>query len=124
MPGQNSASAYTFRRFLRCRPCERGYNRASMSFLEIERIRKRFGDNVVLDGIDAAVSEGETLVLLGPSGSGKTTLLRILAGFETPASGQRLAHRGPASPSSEAMIAVSSRVSEERSAGGRSSPAT
>ncbi|MDH3403652.1 MAG: ABC transporter ATP-binding protein [Acidobacteriota bacterium] len=59
-----------------------------MAFLELERIRKRFGDLVVLDGIDAAVAEGETLVLLGPSGSGKTTLLRILAGFETPEEGR------------------------------------
>jgi ABC-type Fe3+/spermidine/putrescine transport system ATPase subunit len=58
-----------------------------MSFLEIEHIRKSFGDHVVLDGIDAAVNEGETLVLLGPSGSGKTTLLRVLAGFETPDAG-------------------------------------
>jgi putative spermidine/putrescine transport system ATP-binding protein len=59
-----------------------------MAFLEIAGLRKRFADHVVLAGIDIAVEEGETLVLLGPSGSGKTTLLRILAGFERPEEGR------------------------------------
>jgi len=58
-----------------------------MAFLEIGGIRKRFGAQVVLDGIDVSIDEGETLVLLGASGSGKTTLLRILAGFESPDEG-------------------------------------
>jgi ABC-type polar amino acid transport system ATPase subunit len=43
-----------------------------------ERIRKSFGDNVVLDEIDLSVQEGEVLVVIGPSGSGKSTLLRCL----------------------------------------------
>lgn len=58
-----------------------------MAYLDITGLHKRFGDHVVLAGIDIAVEEGETLVLLGPSGSGKTTLLRILAGFESPEEG-------------------------------------
>jgi NitT/TauT family transport system ATP-binding protein len=41
----------------------------------------------VLDGLDLAVSAGETLCLLGPSGCGKSTLLRLIAGLETPDAG-------------------------------------
>lgn len=47
--------------------------------IEIVGVRKSFGEKVVLDGIDLAVSEGEVLVLIGPSGSGKSTLLRCIA---------------------------------------------
>jgi polar amino acid transport system ATP-binding protein len=43
-----------------------------------EQIHKSFGDNVVLDGIDFEVAQGETLVVIGPSGSGKSTLLRCI----------------------------------------------
>jgi ABC-type polar amino acid transport system ATPase subunit len=43
-----------------------------------EQIRKSFGDNVVLDGIDLDVDKGDTLVVIGPSGSGKSTLLRCI----------------------------------------------
>ena len=57
------------------------------SFLEIDRLSKRFGELAVLDRVSLGVEEGELLALLGPSGSGKTTLLRLLAGFETPDEG-------------------------------------
>jgi polar amino acid transport system ATP-binding protein len=43
-----------------------------------EAIRKSFGDNVVLDGVDLTVDSGEVLVVIGPSGSGKSTLLRCI----------------------------------------------
>ena len=46
--------------------------------VELEGIRKSFGDNLVLDGIDLAVAPGEVLVIIGPSGSGKSTLLRCV----------------------------------------------
>jgi polar amino acid transport system ATP-binding protein len=46
--------------------------------IRAEGVRKRFGDNVVLDGIDLGVAPGEVLVVIGPSGSGKSTLLRCV----------------------------------------------
>jgi ABC-type polar amino acid transport system ATPase subunit len=51
---------------------------ASEAVVRLERIRKSFGDNVVLDGIDLTVDAGEVLVVIGPSGSGKSTLLRCI----------------------------------------------
>ena len=46
--------------------------------VRVEDIRKSFGDNVVLDGINLSVGSGETLVVIGASGSGKSTLLRCI----------------------------------------------
>ena len=50
--------------------------------IRFEHVVKRFGDNVVLDGLDFAVQPGEFVTLIGPSGSGKTTILRLLMTLE------------------------------------------
>jgi ABC-type polar amino acid transport system ATPase subunit len=48
------------------------------AMIQLEGVRKSFGDNLVLDGIDLTVGHGEVLVIIGPSGSGKSTLLRCV----------------------------------------------
>jgi len=56
--------------------------------IELANISKKFGQTSVLEGLDLTVMPSSRTVIVGPSGSGKTTLLRILAGFESPDSGQ------------------------------------
>ena len=51
--------------------------------LAIQGLRKSFGDNEVLKGIDLQVTAGEVIAIIGKSGSGKSTLLRCINGLET-----------------------------------------
>ncbi len=53
-----------------------------------EKLVKRFGENIVLNGVDLLVERGQTVVVIGPSGSGKTTLLRCLNRLEKIDSGR------------------------------------
>ena len=56
--------------------------------LQIRAVTKNFGDFTAVNEVDLDIYKGELFCLLGGSGCGKTTLLRMLAGFETPSSGQ------------------------------------
>jgi putative spermidine/putrescine transport system ATP-binding protein len=59
------------------------------SFVKFEKVDKSYdGEILVVKDLNVDVAQGEFLTLLGPSGSGKTTTLMMLAGFETPTSGE------------------------------------
>jgi sulfonate transport system ATP-binding protein len=55
--------------------------------LTIRGLRKSFGDNEVLRGIDLHIPAGQSVAIVGRSGCGKSTLLRLIAGLETPTAG-------------------------------------
>lgn len=63
---------------------------APAPFLQIKRIVKQFDDVFAVDDVSLDIQQGEIFALLGSSGCGKSTLLRMLAGFESPTSGQIL----------------------------------
>ncbi len=56
--------------------------------IELKNVSKRFLENVVLDGVDLTVRQGETVALLGPSGVGKSVLLKHIIGLIKPDSGE------------------------------------
>ncbi|MBZ0229904.1 MAG: ATP-binding cassette domain-containing protein, partial [Bauldia sp.] len=58
--------------------------------LSLRGLTKKFAGHAAVDAIDLDIHEGELFTIVGPSGSGKTTLLRMLAGMETPTSGDIL----------------------------------
>ena len=59
-----------------------------MAMIEIKNLKKSFGDNHVLKGIDQSVEQNEVLCIIGPSGSGKSTMLRCINQLEVPSSGE------------------------------------
>lgn len=60
------------------------------NFLELKNISKSFGKEKVIDNLNFVIKKGSMVTLLGPSGCGKTTVLRLVAGLESPTSGQIL----------------------------------
>ena len=58
-----------------------------MSYIEVDRVSKSFGERVVINELSLRIERSERLVLFGPSGCGKTTVLRLLAGLEIPEQG-------------------------------------
>lgn len=55
--------------------------------IKIRGLKKAFGDNMVLDGIDTDIEKGEVVSIIGPSGTGKSTFLRCINLLEKPESG-------------------------------------
>ena len=55
--------------------------------IELKDVRKSFGKNEVLKGINLRIEKGEVVVIIGPSGSGKSTVLRTMNYLEAPTSG-------------------------------------
>lgn len=56
--------------------------------IEIKNLKKSFGENEVLKGIDAEIGDSEVVCIIGPSGSGKSTMLRCINMLETPTAGE------------------------------------
>nr|WP_127357837.1 amino acid ABC transporter permease/ATP-binding protein [Actinacidiphila soli] len=79
--------------------------------VEVRDLHKRYGEHVVLDGLDMTVRTGEVVALLGPSGSGKSTLLRGINHLEDVESGavliagRRIGYTGDGRPLSPAKVA-------------------
>lgn len=65
------------------------------TFIELSRISKHYGDNVVLENLSAKVTEGEFVTLVGASGCGKSTFLKLLLGTERASSGELLLEGEP-----------------------------
>jgi putative spermidine/putrescine transport system ATP-binding protein len=61
---------------------------ASVADIDLDGIRKTYGDVVAVESVDLEIAQGEFFTMLGPSGSGKTTTLRMIAGFERPDEGR------------------------------------
>lgn len=59
-----------------------------MRSLQLKKLKKTLGDEVIVENIDLTIPSGKFFALLGPSGCGKTTLLRLIAGLETADGGQ------------------------------------
>ena len=55
--------------------------------IKVTQLKKAFGDNLVLNGIDLEVKPGEVVCIIGPSGSGKSTFLRCINRLEEPTGG-------------------------------------
>ncbi len=54
---------------------------------QLKAVRKQYGQQVALDGVDFVIGTGEVVALLGPNGAGKTTMLRLLLGLASPSNG-------------------------------------
>ncbi|MBQ9079643.1 MAG: ATP-binding cassette domain-containing protein [Clostridia bacterium] len=59
-----------------------------MNDIKIKKLSKRFGDKVVLDGLDLTLKHGEISCIMGESGCGKSTLIKLILGLYTPDAGE------------------------------------
>lgn len=70
-----------------------------MSLIDVKKLSKKFkgpkGELLVIDDISFGIEDKEFLAIVGPSGCGKSTLLRIIAGLDSPTSGEVLFHEKP-----------------------------
>ncbi len=86
--------------------------------VEVQRVHKQYGDQVVLDGLDLTVSRGEVVAMLGPSGSGKSTLLKAISHLEALDGGSILIHGRQIGHRSDGRPLPATSVARERAAAG------
>lgn len=58
-----------------------------MGAIQLKNVRKKFGNDVVIDNLNLEIKDGSFTVLVGPSGCGKSTTLRMITGLDEPTSG-------------------------------------
>ncbi len=63
--------------------------RTGQVVMKLDNVVKKYGDNVVFDGIDYEIERGDKIAVVGPNGAGKSTMIRILAGLEPITDGER-----------------------------------
>jgi sulfonate transport system ATP-binding protein len=92
--------------------------------VDTHQLVRQFGEHPALNGLDLQIRRGEFVALLGKSGSGKTTLLRLLAGLDSPDSGELLVPRSRTVVFQEPRLVNSKRVWKNVALGLERSPAT
>ena len=75
-----------------------------MNAVSVAGVRRAFGADTVLDGIDFDVASGEFVSIIGPSGSGKSTLFGLVAGLDTPDAGLVTVGGATAAPGRAALM--------------------
>ncbi|CAN5317262.1 ABC-F family ATP-binding cassette domain-containing protein [soil metagenome] len=63
--------------------------RSGQVVMKLDNVVKKYGDNVVFDGIDYEIERGDKIAVVGPNGAGKSTMIRILAGLEPITDGEQ-----------------------------------
>src|SRR5664279_218313 len=91
--------------------------------LTAREISKQHGSRILFEGVSLAINDGEVHGLIGPNGAGKSTLMKVLAGLETPDSGEVALRKGvrmvyvaqdPSFPSGTTVGAVLEASARER----------
>ena len=65
-------------------------NMEEKKIVEVKKLKKQYGDNIILKNINLYINKGEVVSLIGPSGSGKSTILRCIVDLESITSGEIL----------------------------------
>src|SRR5215475_9950961 len=74
------------------------------TYLQIDRLTKRYGTTAALNGINLCVERNQVLAVLGPNGAGKSTLFGCLLGFTLPTSGEMCLNRRPVTDAERARF--------------------